>query len=415
MTEPLLLQPSIRDDRGRALDAAQARLQRLDRRRLLVYAIREVTPTALPHLVEQFHVAGMEGGSFAGTEAEQRQLILESIAWHRVKGTLGGLRWAGRRAGLSIVRAITPPARVYCAPTLTRAARDAFLARYPQLRLYRYRTRGQRLPQGLYLGAAVLSATHYPVITDAVLRLGWRSFVWQTDGTETPITTLVRELDRPDALAVLDLAIRRPGAAGWGTYPTRPPPRRQYLATQDGGGRLFNVRLQQPYREFDETVHLHTVRPGLDLIDIRYQVVAERWIRHGVHLGTFVAGYLVDNRARDRLYRRFHLFDPAVPVGRRGKSTHLGALKLGMPAYTAELRTSQPARRSPRVVSRYAVGYLAPRLVSRLDQGRAALATAAAVRDRIWIDTHDRQVAACSGGALAGSYRAGQIISRSSD
>jgi hypothetical protein len=415
MTEPLLLQPSIRDDRGRALDTAQARLQRLDRRRLLVYAIREVTPTALPHLIEQFHVAGMEGGAFAGAEAEQRHLILDSIAWHRVKGTLGGLRWAGRRAGLSIVRAITPPARVYCAPTLTRTERDAFLARHPQLRLYRYRTRGQRLPQGLYLGAAMLGATHYPVITDAVLRLGWRAFLWQTDGTETPITTLVREIDRPEALAVLDLAIRRPGAAGWGTYPTRPPPRRQYLVTQDGGGRLFNVRLRQPYRDVEETIHLHSARPGLEPIDVRYQVVGERWIRHGVHVGAFVAGYLCDNQARDRLYRRFHLFDPAIPVGRRGKSTHLGAHKLGMPAYTAELRTSQPGRRAPRLLGRYTVGYLAPRRGSRLDQGRAAMATAVAVRDRVWLDTHDRAVTASGGNALAGRYRAGQIISRSSD
>jgi hypothetical protein len=436
MTERLL-QPSVRDDRGLAIDTAQARLQRLDLRRLLVYAVREVTPTALPHLVEQFHVGGLEGGAWATTEAERRQLVIDGIAWHRLKGTLGGLRWTGRRAGLAIVRAITPPARVYCAPTLTRPEREAFLARYPQLRLYRYRSRGQRLANGWYCNAAYVAGRQYPVVTDAILRLGWRAFLWQAAGGETPLTTLVRELARDQALAVLDLAIRRPGAAGWGTYPNRPPPGHQYLVSQDGGGRLFNVRLDQPYRAFDETVHTHAARPGLGLIEIRYQPVAAPGWRHGVHLGggrdrlvaaaqdpappspwrwqrPCVAGYLCDNGARDRLYRRFHLFDPTVAVGRRGKSTHLGTLKLGMPAYTAELRTSQPARRSPRLMGRYCDGYLAPRTVSRLETGRAVLRQAAAARDRVWLDSHDLQPVASSGGALAGRYVAGQIISRSS-
>lgn len=415
MTEPvdLLVPPSIRDARGLAIDAAQARLQRLDLTRLLVYAVREVTPSALPHLIEQFHMDGLEGADLVSGEAEQRRLILDAIPWHRLKGTLAGLRWSGRRAGLSIVRAITPPARVYCAPTLTREEHDAFLARYPQLRLYRYRTRGQRLPHGWHLDAAYPGGMHYPVVTDAVLRMGWRSFLRRTDATETPITTLVRELEWPDGMAVLDLAIRKPGAAGRGTYPARPPIARQYLVSQDGGGRLFNVRLDQPYRDVDEVLHQHTARPGMDPIDIRYRVTAERWVRHGVHLAAFVAGHLCDNGARDRLYRRFHLFDPTVPVGRRGKSTHLGPLKLGMPPYTAELRTSQPGRRSRRLLGRYVDGYIAPRTVSRLERGRLVLRHAAAYRDRVWLDTHDRQPVASGGSALAGRYRAGQIISRS--
>ncbi|MGI2326218.1 MULTISPECIES: hypothetical protein, partial [unclassified Methylococcus] len=82
------------------------------------------------------------------------------------------------------------------------------------------------------------------------------------------------------------------------------------------GGRLFNVRLSTPYLDFDESVHTHAVRPGLDPIDIRYTTIAEQGIEHGVMLGRFVAGHLADNGARDRLYRRFHLFDPAVPVPR---------------------------------------------------------------------------------------------------
>ena len=408
----LLLQPSIRDDRGLAMESAQARLGRLDLARLLVYHLRRVPAAALPLLAEQFHVGGLEGWDWVTTEAQRRQLILDSIADHRLKGTLAGLRRAGGRAGLSIVRAVTPPAKVYLAPTLTKGERDAWLARYPQLRLYRYRTRGQRLAPGWYCNAAFVGGRHYPTVTDAVLRLGWRSFARSADGVETPITTLVREIVRPQAEAQLDLAIRRPGAAGFGTYPTRLIPR-AFLVTQDGGGRLFNITLTTPYLDFDESLHQHAARPGLGLIDIRYAVTAERGEAHGAHLGAWVAGYLADNGARDRLYRRFHLFDPAVPLTPRGKSLHVGAMKLGMPAFTAELRTALPGRASPRLTGRFCAGYLAPRAPSRLEPAAATLRLAVAARDRVWLDTHDRQVLASGGGVLAGRYRAGQIISRS--
>ncbi len=411
MTERLL-QPSINDARGLALDNAQARLGRLDLARLLVYAIRRVPESALPLLAEQFHVSGLEGGDWVTTTAERRQLILDSIADHRLKGTLAGLRRAGGRAGLGIVRAVTPPARVYCAPTLTKGEREAFLARYPQVRLYRYRTRGQRLPQGWYCNAAFVGGRHYPTVTDAVLRLGWRAFTRTPDGAETPVTTLVRELVRTQAEAQLALAIRRPGAAGFGTYPTRLIPR-AFLVTQDGGGRLFNLTLTTPYLDFDESLHPHAARPGLGLIDIRYATTAERGGAHGAHLGGWVTGYLADNGARDRLYRRFHLFDPAVPLVARGKSQHVGAMKLGMPAYTAELRTALPGRASPRLTGRFCAGYLAPRAPSRLGPVAATLRLAVAARDRVWLDTHDRQGLASGGATLAGRYRAGQIISRS--
>jgi len=412
MTEPLLVQPSIRDDRGLAMDAAMARLGRLDLSTLLVYAIRHVTPTALPHLVDQFHMTGLEGWDTVSTDPERRALVLGSIAYHRLKGTLAGLRLGGGRVGLSIVRAITPPAKVYMAPTLTRAERDAFLARYPQLRLYRYRIRSVRLAQGWYSGSAFVGAANYPTVTDAQLRMGWRSFLWQVGGAEAPITTLVREIARERADAELFVNIRRPGSAGFGFYPGRLIPHAYYV-TQDASGRLYNVTLSSPYTDFDELLHQRTAPPGLDPINIRYTQVAQRWIRHGAMLGAWLSGHLVDNGARDRLYRRFWLFDPAVPVPRRGRSTHVGAMKLGMPAYTAELRTSQPGQRSPRIVGAFGCGYWAPASTSRLERGAAALRLAVAVRDKVWIDTHDRQTLTCGGAVFSGRHRAGDIISRS--
>lgn len=413
MTDALLLQPSIRDPRGLALEPLMARLQRLDLSTLLVYAIKHVDASALPWLAEQLHVAGLEGWDLVASEAERRHLVAAAIGYHRLKGTLAGLRLAGARAGLAIVRAVTPPAKTYLAPTLTRTERDAFLARYPQLRLYPYRTRGVRLPYGWYCGAAFSAGRHYPAVTDAVLRLGWRSFIHSPDGSERAVTTLVREIVRPQAVAELDVAIHRPGAAGFGTYPTRLLPR-SFLVTQDGGGRLFNLHLKTPYLAFDERLHAHAAPSGLTPIDIPYTAVAQPGTAHGAMLGRWVAGYLTDNGARDRLYRCCWLFDPAVPVPRRGRSTHVGAaMKLGMPAFTAELRVSVPGRRSLRLLGRFACGYWGGASTSRLARGAGSLRLAMALRDRVLLDTHDRVPVTSSSHILAGRYRAGQIISRS--
>ena len=406
-----ILQPSIQDRRGLALDTLIERISRLDLSALLVYAIDNVSASALPHLSDQFHVMGLEGWDLVSTDEERRSLIKTAIAYHRLKGTLAGIRWAGSRAGARILRAITPPAKVYLAPTLTRAERDAFLARYPQLRLYRYRSRGERIPNGWYCGASFVAGVNYPTVTDAILRIGWRAFVWQTGGTEQPVATLVREIHREQADAQLNVAIRKPGSAGFGTYPTRLIPR-SYLVQNSAAGRLFNVTLSTPYVDFDESLHTHAVRPGLDPVDIRYTQVAQRWVEHGVMFRRYVSGHLVDNGSRDRLYRRFHLFDPAIPLPRRGKSTHVGQMKLGMPAYTAELRTSIPGTAAPRQFWRWCAGYWTMPRVSRLETARQAMSLAGAMRDRVWIDSNAYKTVRSGHATKAGAYLAGQVISQ---
>jgi hypothetical protein len=82
------------DPRFKALADLSDRLGSLDKAALLVYLVDLVTPEALPHLAEQFHVMGLEGWAAADTEDARRQLIKQSIELHRHKGT----PWAMKRA-----------------------------------------------------------------------------------------------------------------------------------------------------------------------------------------------------------------------------------------------------------------------------------------------------------------------------
>ncbi|GAB4212683.1 MAG: hypothetical protein OHK0012_07410 [Synechococcales cyanobacterium] len=94
-----LLPPAIADERFGALATLHERLDALPLSVLLVYRLDQVVAGALIHLGNQFHVMGDEGWNFALTEGQKRQLIRDSIAIHRTRGTIGALHQAITQAG----------------------------------------------------------------------------------------------------------------------------------------------------------------------------------------------------------------------------------------------------------------------------------------------------------------------------
>ena len=93
-----LVPDGIRDASTEAFNELIADMGSIDLTPLLIYIIDNVTATALPHLAEQFHVAGLEGWSLTTSEAERRSLIKNAIELHRHKGT----PWAIENALLTI-------------------------------------------------------------------------------------------------------------------------------------------------------------------------------------------------------------------------------------------------------------------------------------------------------------------------
>lgn len=104
-----LIPESIRDTSTLALNELIDRMGTLDLTPLLVYLIDDVTASALLHLVEQFHVAGIEGGALAENATNRRTLIKGAIALHRLKGTPAGVKRAIRDAGFGEVTIIERP------------------------------------------------------------------------------------------------------------------------------------------------------------------------------------------------------------------------------------------------------------------------------------------------------------------
>ncbi len=94
MADNRLVPGGIKDISNDAFNELIDRIGQIDLTPLLVYMIDNVDASALPHLIEQFHVAGNEGGRLAENETLKRALLKRAIDIHRMKGTPAGLRQA---------------------------------------------------------------------------------------------------------------------------------------------------------------------------------------------------------------------------------------------------------------------------------------------------------------------------------
>lgn len=400
----LLIQPSLAQDASQvALARLAERLTTLDLSPVVVLDVDRAPAEALPHLADRFHILHTVAWRRAVDDRERRGLIKSAIRRHRLKGTLAGFRQAAKDAGAELVRAITPPAKVFSAPALTLAERNAFVARYPQLRIYRHRVAGQR--QGAVLAGAALGHA-YPAISDAVLRLLPRVYLYR-DGKETELTAIEREVRTETRTAETVTEVRQPGQAAGVAFCDGYP---RHLARSDARRRIYRLKLTQTYQESAESVRRTMAQPGLMPLDVRYDQVAMPGTARGLFAGRHLLGQLCVSTARDRLYQRLYLFDADIAVGRRQAALHLNQGRLSMPAYHAELAVRVTGRAQPKAVWRFAHGHLVAQPQSDLSDCLEAMRDTARAADRIAIDTLIRRPAGAGEHLAAGGIVAGDWI-----
>ena len=201
-------------------------------------------------------------------ETQRRALTANSWHLHRQMGTLAGLRSMAGVFGATITAAVVPPAKTYAGASLTTAERNAFVARYPQLRIYPQRLSGQRI--GAMLLGCFPGGAAYPVQTDAALRLAPQAFLYR-DGAETPLQAIERETTSSERTAEVHTEVRRPGEAGMLGFCSRPV---RWLARSDAHARIYRLALETPYQDGVETLRRVAVLPGLSPLTVRYDWIA---------------------------------------------------------------------------------------------------------------------------------------------
>lgn len=336
-------------------------------------------------------------------DEKKRRVIARSIALHRIKGTKAAIR-----EGLSVVDArllqdVTFPARAFVSPTISKAQRDAWLARMPQIRIYEI---SERRARGLetfarsdppesgrasYVGHAFARTDRAWEIT------GRRSILRLADGTEQPLRHVeIRDVERPGAPVVDQVRIPgngRPGVFVGGFA------RGRFLTRGRKAPTTATVRLRDG-TERSRELHFSTLAPGFEPIDLEYQLVAERRLAGpAAFIGRFARArfgrFLTRDRARETIYQMVHLHDPSVDAPWVRAHSFVGHARTPKPPFHSEMLVEALSRKPRRaaIAGRSIVGrsFLVQADLAMLRWALLAGRSMKAGRDRVHFDTTTRR------------------------
>ena len=326
-----------------------------------------------------------------------RSLTARSLPLHARKGTQAGIAAHIRIMGAEPRRFIVPPAKTFLMNALTEAERQAYLARFAQLRVYPYVARGtwrfaHFTNQAFGRPKAFIGASN-PMDVHSYGRYVRTATLWD-HGSETPLT--IRAVT-PEGVgrfhaALYDEVILGPKPTR-AIHPDAAFLARAFLVDDVGvGQRIVRIARETSYRYRLGRETYTTLRPTADLIDIRPQHVAER---HAGQRGSlfpalrqFISGkHLPPSIAWRFLYERWHLHDPARVLDVRIRSTHLGATRLGLPPYQAEIRARITGKTPRRAAGLFVSGHLVTGSRKPIADLREAVRVSQSLRDRILLDT----------------------------
>ncbi|MCO5153382.1 MULTISPECIES: phage tail protein I [unclassified Shinella] len=365
----------------------------------------------LPYLAHEWSV---DLWSDSWNEVQKRRAIDAAVRMHRLKGTEEGLRLAISLAGGELVSVVAPPSKTFLSPNTTREQREAFLARYPQLRIYPRRDRGRS--KGLFPGTKhSFVERRFPLPTEAFFRALPRAFIWD-HGAETELTVLERRHTTEVAETEERVDLRQRGKRRLNHF--GPLGHRKIFALESTAAkRIFSVHTRDTLEvPGQEQLARRLVLPSMVPIDVVAQMVRQRGIRRTATAGRmfpgakWFAGFLQSSRAKERVYRRTYLFDPKRALNKKGAFTFLGKARLGMPAHHAEIKVKIRYKRHRFAFGRFVAGFVLERPKTELALVKAAIRSHKRLSDKILITTKTTDVARAGVEHLAGSIAAGQLV-----
>jgi len=354
------------------------------------------------------------------SEDKHRRMLARSLHMHARKGTAAAIAEAVTIMGGDLRRFIVPPAKTHLSPAFTQEERDAYLALFPQLRVYPFVARGQTGPFGCFLsvkrmlGETLLGPIRQ--ISTNASRYTRTATLWDR-GDETTLTFREVKLETVGLLGATkyDEVILGPKATK-AIHLDAPPRPRAFLVDDQGvAQRMVRIPRDASYvfRLGRETYT--TVLPRAQLIDVRPQFIAEA---HAGQNGAVYAGggsrigggFLPPTIAWRYLFERWHIHDPErIPIERR-RSMHLGNTRLGMPAYHAEASVRLLGRRPWRVASRFVRGHLVSTSKKPIADARHAMRITKSLRDKVLLNTKTHRAIRAGDRQKVGQAAVGEYI-----
>ena len=395
---------------------------------------------------------------------KKRNLIRESFELHRHKGTLHTISRYLDYADAPLRRAIVPPDKAFPGRSMTTEERAAWLARFPQIRIFQYRDRGEATFGAFCTGAFKLeksflgagpshappatgtatAGTFFPYKTDAWERYGRRAFLWDkgqhylATGIEMQLRWLERTRQENVETVYDGEQILIPGSQVQSLFcgamakgNQNKLNGRRFCINSTARSRIVTTYLRREQRTLEDVLIPNTTRPSLDTIQAFPEQVAERgtsqrgqsifcgmpgrWLdletKQRKVVKSFMQGFLPETTAPLRLYDRLHLHDQNRLPEQRPVSTHMGQFRLGMPAYHAQLTVEIKGERSRFQLGQYMTGHLMASDQAPLKLARTAVVRGKAWRDKGLLKTQIHRVIRASDGVRASAgHRSGGLI-----
>ena len=354
------------------------------------------------------------------SEEKHRTLAARSLPMHARKGTQASLAEHIRIMGADPRRFIVPPAKTFLMETLTEAEREAFLARFPQLRIYPFVARGTY--RFAHFTSAAFGRGQAFLDASCIKDVGaWSRYVrtaklWDR-GAETTLTIRAVTPEGVGRFHAAEFDEVVLGAKPTSALHLDAPPKPKAFLVDDFGvaRRLIRIPRDASYEYRLGRESYTTTYPDAVLVDVRPQSVAER------HEGQPNALYATDRQfisgkhlppsiAWQFIYERWHIHDPDRVPDVRLRSTHLGFTRLGMPPYNAEIRTRISGTQAPRTASIFVTGHLMTGNRKPISQVREAVRVSRSLRDKILLDTKTYRLPRVGDRLKAGTVTLGRFI-----
>ena len=354
------------------------------------------------------------------SEEKHRTLAARALPMHARKGTQASIAEHIRIIGADPRRFIVPPAKTFLMETLIEAEREAFLARFRQLRIYPFVARGTY--RFAHFTSSAFGRAKAFLDAACIKDVGaWSRYVrtaklWDR-GMETTLTIRAvtpESVGRFHAAAFDEVVL---GAKPTSALHLDAPPRANAFLVDDFGVAQRLIRIPRDasysYRLGRETYT--TSYPNADLIDVRPQSVAERHEGQPNALYAtqhqFIEGkHLPPSIAWRHIYERWHIHDPERVPDVRLRSTHIGFTRLGMPPYHAEIRTRISGAQAPRTAGLFVNGYLMRGNRRPISAIREAVRVSKSLRDRILLDTKTYRLPRAGDRLKTGTVTLGRFI-----
>jgi Phage tail protein (Tail_P2_I) len=210
------------------------------------------------------------------SESTQREWIAHQFEYKSLRGTQAGiemaLHYSGRDfvgpQGYTVPQAIRPPQGFFASPSMSKEAYDFWIRLLPELRITFYEGVGWDGVDVLFCGDG--GCNWHVGLDDGPSLYGRKAFL-RIRGTDYPleIYTFTKTINGVTSVDYERVAI--PGLAGPAYLQGDFVNDEQFVCAETVVPKLVTLRIDGSYNHEQSQLHLDTVLPGMDPIDVRYE------------------------------------------------------------------------------------------------------------------------------------------------